>query len=122
MSSMSDQDKFDAGFRDLLSPEELAALSDIALLSLLDGPDDRSARRRQLEREWNRRGSMQTPEPAKPEPDHASDKAATPKNDPVPNEPHWWKRPLGMVFLGVATPVLTALVLYLIARHFGVVL
>ena len=119
MARLSEDDELAAGFYDLLSPEELAALTDIALLSLLDGPDDGSARRRQLEREWNLRGLVQVAEPPKAEEHHAADKSARPGNKVADPERRWWEKPVGQLGIGVAIVAIGALVPHLFRTHLG---
>ena len=113
MTRMSEDDELAAGFHDLLSQDKLAALTDIALLALLDGSDDGSARRRQLEREWARRGSVQVAKPAQAKPHHASQEAARPPDQ----SRDWTDKPLGKIAVPVIGAVLVLLVGYLHRTH-----
>ena len=119
MTRMSEDDELAAGFHDLLSHDELAALTDIALLSLLDEASDGSARRRQLEREWARRGSVQVAEPPKAEQSHARKEPGSPSGRIGEPKRRWPQEPIGIVGLGVVIVAIGALVTHLLRTHIG---
>ena len=119
-NTQSEEDFFHLGFHGAHSDDQLRAMSYVWLCSELESAQAGTTKYMLLESEKRRRDSVQASEPAKSEPHHAGQKPAQPHNDPIPKEPHWWKRPLGMTFLGVSIPVLSALVLYLLATHLGI--
>ena len=120
MQTKSPEDDFDLGFRGAPDEIEARAMSYVRLCTEIEDAKPGTTKFMLLETEKRRRDSVQLPEPANSKPDHAGSESTGPHDKPIPNEPHWWKRPLGMIFIGVSTPTLAAIVLYLLAVHFGV--
>jgi hypothetical protein len=120
MQKKSPDDDFDLGFRDGHDEIALRAMSYVRLCTEIEDAKPGTTKYMLLESEKRRRDSVQVSEPTKSEPHHAGEPAAKPSNHVPTPEPHWWKRPLGIVWLGIVGVAMGAVVIYLMKTHLGI--
>lgn len=110
MTTKTEKEEHDAmmrAFHKVPLANELEVMPDIDLAELQSQLPPDSPGRKIIENEWHRRKSSKVPNPT---------------SNPLaqPNNPQWYQKPIGVVWLAAIGAVLAALVGYLIKKHFGI--
>lgn len=105
--TQEEENAFIEGFHGIPSEITRRAMSDVELASALAESDRDSAKFIALDLELARRKNAQQ---------YASQGNAQPSPD------HWYKKPIAVICISVASALVTACMLYLVAQHFGIAL
>ena len=105
--TQEEENAFIEGFHGIPSEIARRAMSDVELAAALAESDKSSAKFIVLDLELARRKQAQQ---------------NVGQDDSKPSPDHWYKKPSAVIGIGVATALITACLLYLVAQHVGITL